>query len=369
MAKKINKESTLSSNIYRRSSSQECKVFPSGMVEQVLVQLAKHFSYPIELQVYLTGSSKNRINQVVVPEFIIGLGNRGEEEYSLKDMDYLGEFDGETKTMLAVLQETNELGIQVVAYAEKFNRDKNLFVPLSELVLDRPLVNYLPEDSIQELFPEKDVSEITYDHLSNLILTSNSLRKCTHSYFNKTIETVTFLIDYPLYVDLFTTIGSLKVMKGYLLNSLIPVNNKFMGGKSHGMAHIHYGYSEEQYGKNTFLQECHKIDEHFNELISPGDAVGLISRNHYLKLLSKGLVDSYEWFIGVTTLDPVNKDLIGSTYFHTAEIYMNKKDAEEFERLAIMSSQITDYSWMRDYYQIVRQYSSSKLPDYVDSII
>ncbi len=366
MATKTTKKDTSHSDNYDQASAKRSfNLYPSGMVEQILVQLAKKFPHPLEILVYLIGDCEEKINKVVVPEHIIGVKVTGNDN-SERLENYFDPF-GETKTMPGVRKDTEELGLQIVSYREGMTRDNCLFLPLSELVLDRPLARYLPKSSLRSLFPQKAISKISNKELRDLVLKSQNLKKYSHVYFDEKCLEVEFLPDLPLYVDSFSSKGSLIPMSGYIFTSLFPTNNKFMKGTSHGMSHIHYSFTDEQKEKDLLVRECSKFDEHFVELISPGDAVGIITRSTFLKSLSNGAIDSSVIFEGVTTIDPITMDLVGSTYFDVSAINENNEDMEEFHKLALASGFVTDFAWLRDFFHLVRKYSSPQLPKYVDS--
>ncbi|MCK4858735.1 MAG: hypothetical protein KAT58_12245, partial [candidate division Zixibacteria bacterium] len=345
-------------------------VFPSGDIEKALIQTVKRFPSQIELAMYLTGDNNSQINKAIAPELIIGVAGKGGEMQTRRELENLTDLLGKTRTMIGVAKGTQELGIQVVAARDEFRQDKNQFIPISELSLDRPLAYYLSENSRQELFQGKTAENITNDEIRDRIVKSQELKKASHTYFNSidgTQREVEFLADFPLQVDMFSSARSLHPMKNYILTALSPTNNKFQGGQYFGLSHVHYGYTDQEIEQSPHLVQARKVDERFVELITPFDAKQLMSSRSNFNLMSKGQLNTRMAFVGVTALDPANYELIGSTYFDGVELSKNDADFRLFNAIAPRVEATQDPGVIREYWQLTRKYSPSKLPPYVAS--
>ena len=72
--------------------------------------------------------------------------------------------------------------------------------------------------------------------------------------------------------------------------------------------------------------------------------------------------------MGVVALDPNTYQIKGNTYFDLAELTKNKQDFNNFREITLRANNLlTDYGILRDYFQLIRKYSPSHLPDYASS--
>lgn len=347
------------------SSSFNYKVYPSEMVAQILVQLSKRFPIPIEIQLFLTGNNDDEINQVVVPEHIVGILNRANPQYLSKNFSDFFKFSEITQIMLGVIKEKKVIGLQISSSSEQYFHHNCQFIPFSDLCLDKPLISYLSNSTVRQLFPGKAISQIKNEELFDRILNSRDLNKYSQRYLNGGTNYIECLLDCTLRVDVFSSPEFVFTMNEYVINTLLSSNNQFMNGKLCGMSHIHYKLTDEQLKRDPYLNESYKVDEHFFEFISPNDAYLILISNDYYRVISKGLLDTHLCFMGVSVLDPISRELVGSTYFDALELLENDADFEDFKRLTLMSINLSDYSILKDYYQLIRKYSSTSFPKYV----
>ena len=77
--------------------------------------------------------------------------------------------------------------------------------------------------------------------------------------------------------------------------------------------------------------------------------------------------ESVMGLMGVVALDPILPNQ-GNTCTDLAELTKNKQDFNNFREITLRANNLlTDYGILRDYFQLIRKYSPSHLPDYASS--
>lgn len=395
-------------------------VFPGRDAERVLYEeFVMKFRAKLEGAVFFVGDNQRTLNLAVMPELIIGLVGLGEGgEQSLKGEDDIG-----TRRKLDIFNEdnselllrpgieksrdgTSKFGIQLTASNKKITEAGINFIPMEELSLDRELVGYLLNESIQGLFPGRNIASITDMNLKKLIEKGNGFKTLQELFPGRNIESIgnktlldfiaegngiktlsqdyflgkhrepqkvaKYLQDHFLQVDMFASGRSFHPTKEFLDYVLNPLNNKFRGGEFFGVSHIHYGWTDAQITKNKKLSRQKKANPGFAGYISPFDAlVMLASLQRYQNSKKENLkISPVNILFGVTEIDITDRSLIGTWYFDLARM-LNSKNIVDFNRFQYLTNQLNakrqDGKLLEEFYELVARYSSRELPPYVTS--
>lgn len=348
----------------KKVTSKQTEFNSLKIAENKLLNLAKRFPVLMEHIVFFTGSENDIIDQLIVPEYIIGIKD-GKQGFDTNfNMNNLMEIYWDTKCMIAVAKATKELGIQIVVSHPNLLQEKSQFIPLDKLLLDRPLSHYLPEASAKKLFPNLNSDEITSNQLVDLILNDKENRVASHNYFDSTNEEILYLKSAPLNVDILASPEILLPQKNFLISSLSKDNNKFYNGKFFGMLHIHIAPTPEIAKNELLAKESLKMDKKYYELISSGDAYQLLYSTTLLKEQTDGIIHSQPIFSGVLAIDPISLKIIGRSYFDFGEIASNAKDLNQFASLINdLVNGIINFEILDKCYKLTRKYSYP-VPDY-----
>ena len=319
----------------------------------------------IEFEGYFIGDNDDTFTHFIMPKYVVGVNLERHEKIQLEQVaDPLST----TNTMLAVRRDNNTFGLQITASKEGFPQDTSQFISANQLVLNQPIANFIPDRMMREVFPGMDRSQITNAILAKAV--RENKRVVSHTYFqNGDPEFTADYLPMSLKVDMFGARGSLHPTNKFALDSL--AQNKFDGGGTFGLSHIHYGHTPKETSQDPVLKALSKFDERFSRLITPIDAVLLINSQPTIKEMSKGRLDNTGLgLIGVTSLDPVSYEVIGSSYFDLLELSEDKnaQDFEIFNKLALVANNSSDIGTLKEYFEFVAQYSPPRLPDYVTSI-
>jgi len=338
----------------------------AGQLESRMQQMAmKYQPGAIEFEGYFIGDRDEVLTHFVLPNYVMGVNLDREDKIKL---DEVTDISSRTNTFLAVRRDTGELGIQVIASKEGAPQDKAQFFSFGLLVLNQQLSHFLPDQMVRNVFPGVERGQISNTMLADAVKRDRNV--LSHTYFED--DRPDFTVDYlptSLFVDMFGAKRSLHPTNKFMVDVLL--RNKFDGGGTFGLSHIHYGYTPREIEQSRRLKELRRFDESFVRLITPEDAVQIISSELNIRVLSKGRLDNTGiGLLGVTALDPVNFNIIGSSYFDFLELSKdeNEQDFAKFGRLAILAKNSSDTAVSIDFFSFVREYSPPSLPDYVVSI-
>ena len=351
-------------------------IFASGDVEKALIAMAKRYPAQLEIGAFIIGDNPNRLNLAVLPHLMLGVGGKEGHLQTRRKLEHLIRL--KNRVVLRPGVEKNienglmELGIQVTVSNDEYDDMKAQFIPMSELILDRPLVQYLSLSSIETLFPGISMESTDDGELKNLIIKENGFTKLPQLYFNGADvpqKIVTYLQDHALNIDMLSAGRSLHPTLEFLLHILDPVNNQFKGGEYYGFSHIHYNWTEKRIAQETALQNLRKIDPRWVELITPGDAIQIISNVALQGRLSQKELIPRVTFVGVTALELFDNSLIGTRYFDFINLSRNENsgDYDDFIDLTLKIKSHTSYDYLKQFYYLARKYSSPELPPYVTS--
>jgi predicted alpha-1,2-mannosidase len=110
---------------------------PQIMEDYVKTSLdTKKFPVLMEHMVFFTGSKNDVFDQLIVPEYIIGIKDGKQGFYTSFNMNNLFEIYWDTKCMIGVVKATKEIGVQIVVSHPDLPQEKSQFIPLDKLLLD-----------------------------------------------------------------------------------------------------------------------------------------------------------------------------------------------------------------------------------------
>lgn len=336
----------------------------TSQLDARLQEAARKFSGNIEIAGYLIGDNPSSLTHFVLPRNVIGLDVDARDKIKLKE---LTDPRGQTSAMIGVDRMTGELGIQVIASKDGAAQDKSQFFPLSQLILNKPLARYFSDQMMEQRY-----SGLSWDDITNemLLASINADKEAfSHTYFDNgaPIKAVDF-IGPSLDVDMFGGKRSLHPMKAFSLDTL--AENKAGKGTIFGMSHTHFGYTEQEIDKSRRLSELSKFDETFMKYISAEDAQQMLSSRAHIFRISNRQFDMSNSLLGVTALDPVTKEIIGSSYFSplTFSSASKEQDLKALKELALEVNATGDIGVEKEYFSFVAEHSSAELPSFVASI-
>ena len=134
------------------------------------------------------------------------------------------------------------------------------------------------------------------------------------------------------------------------------------------MDHIHYAYTQDEINRMSPQERKRyemfsKLDPNFYEIITPHDAGLITGYKSLTESISDGKYSNRLAVLGVTSLDPVTMDIIGTTKFYARKLSNTPDDAKDFKYLYKVVEQTSDETEIKDYTQLVREYSKG-MPDF-----
>ena len=127
--------------------------------------------------------------------------------------------------------------------------------------------------------------------------------------------------------------------------------------------HIHYKYTSQQIADlspeaRQRFEWAYKYDPNPEALITDADLDYIVEYDSLTDTISGGKHSVQFSALGVTLLDPENLDPLENTAFDTVAIMDNVEDGGTLSDLYVQVSSTEDEGVMRDYVQLIRQYST-----------
>lgn len=348
-------------------------LFPIDDTEKAISRLARSFPaakrYRLEVFGYLIGLAKDRLTHLVIPEYVIGVKNDNENE-----MKNIRDTNSRTPVMLAANEDTGELGILILASPKRikhrFLKGKFTFIPSDLLILNRPIIEFVPTERRTQLFPRLKTRKKIERHIVNVIKMSKDKRRVSLQNEKERWISICFLPEPFLKVDAFVSAKRIYPLNNFLLKTLTM--NKFRRQRRgydkacYGRVHVHYGYDFREKVSDPLIRALHRMDKKFIQLMTPVDAVSMIDSGRAVQEISENRLQAEQILEGVIALDPKSLDVIGASYFDMG-IFKEDIEVGAFIEMAGESYNSRDIDVNKDWFRYVRATSKPHRPGYASS--
>jgi hypothetical protein len=342
-------------------------MLPISRTETEMVKTFKSFPRTIEFAASFIGIDCRSLSHVLMPEFIIGIDQERVLEHQIK-------ITGPTYVVLAIDASTRSVGVQVFTAVDHHKGIKEgfcQFIPIDRLILNKPLLQYLPPHARAALFGGIKDEHPCCDEIREVLNNHRDTRTLTQFTKEGTLEDIRFLPEARLRLDMFGTWGSVYPSGDY--HQQMFCRTSFTGGDESSGAklltaytHIHPQRTSKEleviFREEPWWEDVYNFDPRHSELISTQDArVMMNSESRWKRWFG---VSAQEVLVGVNLMEPATGTLLSSKYFDVAALSDNDKAFRQFTEATNAAHESSNADDYKRFFTIVRQFSTSERPEY-----